>query len=117
MNRVIAVLFIAVVSVLSFISIDLYVEKSDLSAKNMELHVENVTLKNNTISCKSSLDEQNSALEKMKREYETRMKNFKPQTVVEIKEKLKIVYKDRNITKEVCSETANVIDAIRHANF
>ena len=63
----------------------------------------------NEATCKKALAEQNAEIEKLRHK--------KPETKIitniEYREKLKIVYKDRNVTKEECNEIVSTIDAIR----
>lgn len=74
-----------------------------------ELTIDYATSNANTATCRAALAEQNAELEKL------RHNKVDPKIVtrIEYKEKLKIVYKDRNITKEECNEMGSVIDAIR----
>lgn len=74
-----------------------------------ELTIDYATSSANAATCQAILAKQNIEIEKL------RHKKVEPEIVTktEYKEKLKIVYKDRNITKEECNEMGNVIDAIR----
>lgn len=63
----------------------------------------------NEATCRASLAEQNAEIEKLRH----RKPETKIITNIEYRDKLKIIHKDRNVTKEECNEIVNVIDAIR----
>lgn len=60
---------------------------------------------------------QDQAIEAISVHYEERLKERKVITVKDIQTKLKIVYKDHNVTKEECNEVFSVIDAIRYSDL
>jgi hypothetical protein len=74
-----------------------------------DLTIDYATSNANAATCRASLAEQNAELEKLKH------REVEPEIVtrIEYKEKLKIVYRDRNVSKEECNEISSVIDAIR----
>jgi hypothetical protein len=74
-----------------------------------DLTIDYATSEANRATCRASLAEQNAEIERI------RLKKVDPKVVnrIEYKEGLKIVYKDRNITKEECNEMGSTIAAIR----
>lgn len=71
----------------------------------------------NVETCLLSLEQQNVKYRALQIDYETRKAEVKIITKIEVVERLKVVYREHNLTKEQCDETASVIDSIRTHGF
>jgi hypothetical protein len=70
----------------------------------------------NVLRLTHAVDFQNKEIATLTKRYEDAL-NVKPTTIVETKERLKIVYRDRNVTQEECKHVSSVIDAIRRTGI
>jgi hypothetical protein len=71
----------------------------------------------NVVRLRAALVDQSDLIEAQRINYEERIASIRPITRVEVRERLKIVYVDRNISEEECRETASTIDAVRRAGL
>jgi len=90
--------------------------RKEHEAKVLIMTKKNTVTASNLVTCKATILEQNNVLDAMNIEYEHRLANFKPKTIVKLKEKLKVVYRDRNISKKECDEVFSSLDAIEKVN-
>jgi len=86
-------------------------------AKLAEAVTENTVCEMNKKQYEEALNFQNGAIEDQRIDYETRLANVKPITRVVVKEKLKVVYREHNVSKGECDEVFSTLDAIRRAGF
>ena len=75
------------------------------------------TTKVNKKTCENALKRQNRKIAENKIDYEKRLASVREVTAADVEARLRVKYKDRNVSKEMCNETASVIDAIRRTGF
>jgi multidrug resistance efflux pump len=97
----------ALIIVSMLMGVVIYRYKAELAESLSDVNECNMNKK----TIQSAFDDQNEQIERQRIDYEQRLKSIKPVT------KLKVIYRDRNITKEQCNETASVIDSIRNVGF
>jgi len=90
-----------------------YFYRAELLEKTKDYFVATV----NTETCLQALDTQNAKYKALQIDYKARKAKVRIITRVEIEERLKVIYRDRNITMKECNETARTIDAIRFSGF
>jgi len=102
---------LAVWLVILWLSLSSY--KVDLAEKALEV----LECTQNKSVLEEALTNQNSEIEKVRIDYETRIANIKPITLTKVKEVIKVVHIDRNVTEEECNEVFDTIDAITDAHL